>query len=618
MPENTVAAQQRVRFGAFEADLQSGELRKGDIRIALPGQSFEVLTMLLARRGEMVSREELRQKLWPADTFVDFDHGLNKAINRLREALGDSADAPRFIETLPRRGYRFVAPVDGAVSQAADAARPGRWWIAAAAVAVLLGVGGYAAWRHARSTAATGRVMLAVLPFENLSGDAGQEFFSDGLTDEMITQLGSLNPARLGVIARTTAVQYRRPTKNAAQIGAEMGVDFLLEGSVRRGGDRVRIDAQLIRVRDQTHLWAQSYERDTRDILSLERDVAAAIAEQTRLVLRAETRRSLAESRPVVPEAHEAYLKGLYFWNKFTVDDLRKASSYFEQAVAKDPGYAPAYAGLGAAYGIRGNFGELPPNVAYPRAQAAAQKAIALDDTVSFAHGQLGFMLMFYDHDWAGAEREFRRAIELNPSNANAHQGYAAYLAAIGRLDESRAEMERARALDPLSLIINGDVALMLFFSRQYDEALAQLAKLREMNSEFAPAYWTESLIYQALDRQEESSRALVKSMVLASNHSEAAVAMEKENAQLGWRATWERCLRLARNPVKPQGYVSHFRLAESYLRLGDDAHTIEDLAKSAANREFQVAFLNVDPRFDRLRANPRFQDVIRALNLPK
>src|SRR6266852_6083080 len=350
------ASPQVVRFGPFEADLHAGELRRHGLRIKLQEQPFQILAMLLERPGNVVTREELQKKLWPTDTFVDFDHGLGSAINKLRQALGDSAENPRYIETLPKRGFRFIAVVER-----------GR------------GASGYFIWQrwHTRG-APQGKVMLVVLPFENLSRDPKQEFFSDGMTEEMITQLGGLEPQRLGVIARASAMQYKHSTKSAAQIGGELGVDYLLEGSARRAGGRVRITAQLIQVRDETHVWAESYEGDLRDILKLQREVAAAVAREIQLKLTPQQQARLGSTRPVNPEAHEAYLKGCFFWNKFTVEGLLRSEEYFQQAIDKDREYAPAYAGLATSYALQGNLSVLAPQEAYPKSKAAAARAILL------------------------------------------------------------------------------------------------------------------------------------------------------------------------------------------------------------------------------------------------
>lgn len=610
-----------LRFGAFEADLRAGELRKHGLRVRLQEQPFQILAMLLERPGEAVTREELRQKLWPADVFVDFDQGLNNAIKKLRLALGDSAENPRFVETLARHGYRFIAPVNG--TERAPAARgwPARLLrprIAAIILAVLVGVG-YFGWRsfrpHAKSPA--GKVMLAVLPFDNFSGDPGQDYFSDGMTEEMIAQLGNLDPQRLGVIARASAMQYKHSPKGAAQIGKELGVDYILEGSVRREGARARVTAQLIQVSDQTHLWAQSYERDLGRILALQSEVAQAIARQIELKLTPQQRARLASTRPVDPEAHEAYLKGLYFWNRFTNPDFHKSIEYFQEAIEKDPAYAPAYAGQAASYVQLVEFGE-PPSDFYPKSEAAARKALELDETLSQAHAVLSWSLMYYHHDWGATERALLRALELNPSNAHARTYYAKYLAAVGRFDEAREQIERARQTDPVSLAINVVVAQIRFYARQYDAALAQLAKTREMDPNFPPTYWTLAHVYEALGKNDEACQYMLKTFDLGSGHVPWFAQLENLRVRSGWRAAWQQWIKGILGSQAQGAYAQPYDLVEAYLDLGRDAEAIEWLRKAAEVRDPEIAFINVDPRFDRLRSNPRFQEIVRSLNFPQ
>ncbi len=542
------ASPQVVRFGPFEADLHAGELRRHGLRIKLQEQPFQILAMLLERPGNVVTREELQKKLWPTDTFVDFDHGLGSAINKLRQALGDSAENPRYIETLPKRGFRFIAVVER-----------GR------------GASGYFIWQrwHTRG-APQGKVMLVVLPFENLSRDPEQEFFSDGMTEEMITQLGGLEPQRLGVIARASAMQYKHSTKSAAQIGGELGVDYLLEGSARRAGGRVRITAQLIQVRDETHVWAESYEGDLRDILKLQREVAAAVAREIQLKLTPQQQARLGSTRPVNPEAHEAYLKGRFFWNKFTVEGLLRSQEYFQQAIDKDREYAPAYAGLATSYALQGNLSVLPPQEAYPKSKAAAARAIQLDETVSLAHSALGWVTMFYDRDWAGAEREFKRAIEINPSNADAHQGHAFYFVVREQFDQALAEIQRAREFDPLSLIINSDVGFVEVFARQYDQALKQLQRTLEMDPNFPPAHWVLSYAYEAKGLFREANAEDLKAGALVRRNSSWVAEIQTAYDTSGWRGSWRKRLELLLAARSKGEHIPPYWLAMTYIRLGE------------------------------------------------
>src|SRR5205823_3941048 len=410
----------RLRFGVFEVNLRAGELRKHGMKLRLPEQPFQVLAMLLERPGETVTRDELRHRLWTAETFVDFDHGVNKAVNRIRDALGDSATSPRFVETVARRGYRFIADV--AVAERAATARPqartgdlipvedesaapvaapqspGRlrrlypWAIAGVALALASIVSVVWALQSRASQSASIR-SLAVLPLENLSGNDSQEYFADGMTDELIATLGQISALR--VISRTSVMPYKRARKPLSQIARELNVDAVIEGTVRRSGGQVRITAQLIEARDDAHLWSETYDGDLRDTLTLQNKVARAIAEQIRVNLNAQEQATLKHDKVVDPQAYEAYLKGRYFWNKRTGDDLEKAVEYFNQAIQRDPDYAQAYSGLADTYALLGDweYGVLAPSEAFPRAKAAAVKALQLDNTLGEAHTSLAFCL---------------------------------------------------------------------------------------------------------------------------------------------------------------------------------------------------------------------------------
>jgi TolB-like protein/DNA-binding winged helix-turn-helix (wHTH) protein len=433
-----------VRFGIFEADLRTGELRKSGRKINVQEQPFQVLAMLLERPGVMVTREELRKKLWAADTFVDFDTGLNKAIMKIREALDDSADTPRFVETLPRRGYRFIVPVEraGAGTAMAGVAPPeesrvGRalhqtrrreqWAVALAGAALVAALLSLIArdWRL-RGQARPRIDSIAVLPLENLSGDKEQEYFADGMTDQLITELAKISSLR--VISRTSIMQYKAAHKPLPEIARELGVDAVVEGTVVRSGQKVRITAQLIQARDDRHLWSEKYERDPSDILTLQGEVAQAIASQIRIKLTAQERTSLVRARPVNPQAYEAYLKGNFFRNKVTEEGLDKSIESFTQAIELDPAYAQGYAGLSQSYVYLGIFGLRPSGEVYPKARAAAKKALELDETVAEAHNTLADVKKGYEWDWAAAEAEYKRALELNPSYSLAHGWYADYL----------------------------------------------------------------------------------------------------------------------------------------------------------------------------------------------
>src|SRR5580658_343630 len=512
----------RIRFGVFEVDLRAGELHKHGLRIRLQEQPFQVLAILLERAGQVVTREELQKKLWPADTFVDFDHGLNKAVNKIRDALGDSAESPRFVETVARRGYRFLAEVKGAddiavrssefapaqlaashppAPQTGDraefvdaAAMPQRrlpplaWKIWA--FVLLAVIAAFAAWKiHSRNRPTSAIHSLAVLPLESLSNDASQDYFADGMTDELISDLGQISALR--VISRTSVMAYKHARKPLPQIARELNVDAIVEGTVLRSGEQVRITAQLIEASTDKHLWSQSYQGELKDTLALQNQVARAIAEQIRINLNPQEQAALKSAKVVNPEAYESYLKGRYFWNKRTPDSLKVALAYFNQAIDEDPTYAQAYSGLADTYALLGDwqYGVMTPKEALPKAKAAAIKALELDSTLSEAHNSLAFCFDAFDWDFAAAGKEFQRAIELNPGYATAHHWYAWHLSLLGRYDEAIEEMRKAKSLDPLSLIINADLAELLVLAHSYDESMQQSRKTIEMDPNFALAH---------------------------------------------------------------------------------------------------------------------------------
>jgi len=586
--------------------------------------------MLLEHPGELVTREDIRKRLWPADTFVDFDHGLNNAVNRLRESLGDSAEAPQFVETLPRRGYRFIAevrrpnrpdrtPPPTELTFATQANRRiGRLRLTAGLIglAILLTgtlyLTGPRIWgRHVHAE----RVKLAVLPFENLSGQPEEDYLSDGLTDELITQLGGLEPAHLGVIARTSAMQYKRSGKSARQVGLELGVDYILEGTVVREGNLVRVAAKLVQVTDQTLLWTESYERNLGHIQAFHGEVARDVVRRIQVQMTSQKQATFSPARPVNPDAYEAYLKGLYFWNRFTNPDFHQSVEYFQQAIEKDANYAPAYASLAASYANLVEFGE-PPMDLYLKSEEAARRAIELDGTSSQAYATLAWSLFYYHHDWQEAQRDLLRAIELNPSNSYAHMLYAKYLAALGRFDEAREQAERARQTDPMSLAVNVVAAQVLFYGRQYDVALIRLRELLEVDRNFAPTYWTLAHVYEAMGKQDEACQSMLKTFDLGSGHVPWFTQLENVRVRSGWRAAWKQWIKGMLDIGSP-GYLQPYYLVGPYLDLGRDQEAIAWLVKAAEVHDVEIVFIKVDPRFDRVRANPRFQEIVGSLRFP-
>lgn len=571
-----------VRFATFEVDLASGELRKQGIKIRLPEQAFQILSMLLDHPGELVSREDLRDRLWCGETFVDFDHGLNKAINRLREALSDSAANPRFVETVARRGYRFIVPV------AREDVSHG-------------------------ASVTPNRPRLVVLPFESVPPESVQEFFTDGLTEEMIAELGHFNPSRLGVIARTSAMQYKRTTKRVDEIGRELDVDYILEGSVRRSESRARITVQLIQVRDQTHLWAESYNRELTDILQVQREVAQRVATSLALELMPQksTRRKL-----VSPEAYEAYLLGRYCWNKETDRDARAAIDHFEKALEYDPEYALALSGIADCYLRLGLYFTLSSMQAGAKAKQAAARALDIDPHLGEAHTSMGSVHFWFDWNWSEAEREFQRAIELNPNYAAAHFRYAAYLSAMQRFTEAREQQRIAEELDPLSLIITMTAADPYYYSRQYALAIDHLQRVLKREPNFPPAHANLGRAYAQSGMYEEAITAFEKAARL-SGVPQADITVAYAYARSGKtdkaEAILERMEELARTHHMPSPYLAWIHLA-----LGDTAKAVELLEQGFSERSYLLIFLNADPIYDSLRTHPGFVDLLERMKFPR
>jgi len=642
-----VSSSRRVRIGLFEVDLGSAEVHREGRKVPLQEQPFRVLAMLLEHPGEMVSREELQARLWPSDTYVGFDESLNTAIRKLRVAFGDSAENPRFIETLPRRGYRLIAPVaegvEGAFQSSQTAAvavataavprhRQGRgyWrllvWPAAALLLILAGVA-YTARRHSPpKSAAQKRVMLAVLPFQNMSNDPGQEYFSDGLTEETITDLGQLSPAQLGVIARTSAMAYKHTDKTVSQIGHELGVDYILEGSVRREGGEARVSAQLIRVSDQTHLWAQNYERELHDLLQIENELGKAIARQVQINLTTQQEVDLSKMRTVNPEAYDLYLKGRFYWNQRSPAAIKESVGYLQQATAQDPSFALAYVGLADAYNIGNIMGVYAPKDSLPEAKAAATKALELDPSLAEAHAALGMEMSHYEFDFPGAQREFLKAIEVNPNSAYAHLFYSnCYLSPMGRTAEAIAENKKALELDPLSLPINNFMGMTYMFAGDYEKAYQQFQHTIAMDPTFPLAHEYFSFLLAEMGRYEEAIKESEKSELLGGSSPEDAAAEATMMLQAfktgGEKGFWQKNLELTLQALKQPrgGFVAASVVAASYARAGDKDKAFEWLDKAYAERDGEdIALLKCDPTFKNLRGDPRFADLLRRLGLPE
>ena len=624
-----------LRFGVFEINVRSGELSKQGRKVRLEGQPVQILLCLLENPGELVTRDELRQRLWPADTFVNFEHGLNAAVKRLRQALNDSAGNPRFVETLPRRGYRFLAPVQivnaaeegpnqvdippaEIASGAADLPKAkgglrSLYWKRSgwALLVVLVGV---MAWMLRPKNASSPVIRsLAVLPLENLSHDPSQDYFADGMTDELITELGQISELRL--ISRTSAMTYKGAHKSVPQIAGELNVDAVIEGTVLRSGDQVRITAQLIQAPADKQLWAQSYEGDVRHTLGLQRQVARAIAEAIQVELTAHERDVLKSVKAVNSDAYEAYLKGRYFWNKRTADGMKEAISYFTRAIEMDPNYAPAYAGLADSYALAGDwkYGVLAPKDAYPKAKAAALKAIELDGALGEAHTSLAVCLDGFDWDFDAAGKEFTRGIELSPSYATGHEWYGWHLASLGRSGEALAQVKKAENLDPLSLIISSDLAEELLIAHRYDEAAKQTQKAINMDHFFAPAHYVMGATFVQEHRYDEAIAELRKATELSEGSTAFNANLAYAYAVSGRSSEAVRILTDLRNQLQ-HGFANAPEIALVYVGLGD-----KDQAMAWLNKAFDERFspwVLMRPAFDPLRSDPRFQDLLHRIGL--
>jgi TolB-like protein/DNA-binding winged helix-turn-helix (wHTH) protein/Tfp pilus assembly protein PilF len=633
----------RLRFSVFEIDLNAGELRKHGMKIRIQEQPFQLLATLIEHAGEIVSREDLQKKLWTADTFVDFDHGLNKAINKIREALGDSADSPRFVETVSRRGYRFLAEVqdaDGPLNQRLDLGTESRpavesllhadfagkqaiprrfplsstWKLSILVLLVLLtslAVWKVHSWKHPPLVIRS----LAVLPLESLSSDASQDYFADGMTDELISDLGQISALR--VISRTSVMAYKHARKPLPQIARELNVDAVVEGTVLRSGDQVRITAQLIEAAADKHLWSQSYEGELRNTLALQNQVASAIADQIRINLNPQEQAALKTAKVVDPEAYQSYLKGRFFWNKRTADGLQAALAYFHQAIEEDPKYAQGYSGLADTYALLGDwqYAVMTAKEALPKAKAAAVKALDLDSTLGEAHNSLAFCLDGFDWDLESGGKEFRRAIELNPGYATAHHWYAWHLALLRRYDEAIAEMKKAQNLDPLSLIIDTDLAELLALAHSYDESIIQSRKAIEMDPNFALAHNQLAQAYLQEHMNEDAVAELQKAVQLSGGSPTCIANLARAYVASGKRNEAEKLLRDLKNRSTP-GYSHASEIAVIYASLGDADQAMSWLQKGYEER-FNPGVL-LRPGFDPLRSDPRFQDLASRVGLPR
>jgi TolB-like protein/DNA-binding winged helix-turn-helix (wHTH) protein len=635
-----------LRFGVFEVDLRTGELRKQGLKVKLHGQPFQVLAMLLERPGEPVTREEIREKLWAGDTFIDFEHSVNTAIKRVREALGDAAEHPRYIETLPRRGYRFIGPVEAVglvpspvVSVAAVSPTPaetpvpdkvmvgadrrhyqrrlalaGTGLVAVVAALFALNVAGL---RDRLLTAVGARRSLplpkiesiAVLPLENLSGDPQQEYFADGMTDELITDLGKISALR--VISRTSVMRYKGAKKRLPEIARELNVDAIVEGTVRRSGNRVRVTANLLHAQADRHLWAETYERDLGDVLTLQSALAQAVAREIRVAISPAESSRLAVARSVKPEAYELYLKGRYHYYKWRPDDFRKAIEYFQKAIDADPGWAKPYVGLATSYGWLWTEGVLPSQEVLPRFTAALKTALAIDDMDPEVRYALAASAFYYRWDWEEADREFQEALVLDPNLVEARFEYAWFLAAMGRFPAAVADAQRAVERDPLSVSANLALGDVLFLAHQDDRAIAQLRRTAELEPNDSRAHGFLASIYAGKQMYGEAIAERKKEMTVQGVPAEELAGLQHAYQQSGPEGYWRWQLAEAKRRNAP------YEIARVYARLGDAAQAATWLEKAYQQHYCYMVQLKTFRAWDPIRSDPRFQSLLRRMNFP-
>lgn len=623
------------QFEGFQLDVACYELRRNGHVLKLEKIPMELLILLISRRGELVSREEIIAKLWGQDVFIETEHGINTAVRKIRQTLGDDPERPRFVQTVVGKGYRFVGPIDvvdavpavdpssapvSVIEEGTGRSRPKTIppWVVKASAAALILVGAAAiavkyfdwgSWLPRPPVRS-----IAVLPLKNLSGNSADEYFADGMTDELITNLAKISALR--VSSYTSVSKYKTTSKSLPQIAQELQVDGIVEGSVVRSGDQIRITAQLIYAPRDQHLWAEEYQRYVRDVLYLQREVAGDIAQQVRVTLTPNERQRLATAGAVDPAAYESYLRGRSFWNQRSEASLLKAIDQFNKAIGVDAGYAPAYSGLADCYTTLGYLSYLDPLDAFPRARDAATKALKLDSSLAEAHTSLAYYDLYHAWNWVEAENEFKKAIELNPNYATAHDWYSYFLMAMGRFDEAWKEVNRAHELDPLSVTISTDIGFNYFYRRNYDEAVNQLRTTLSLSPKFplahlwlGRAYQQKKMYAEAIDEFNKTDAALPGWVV-------TIAGMGNAYGEWGHKVEAEQVL-VRLNEMARAKYVTPYGIALVYAGLGDKNEAFVWLNKAVEGRSHWLVWLNRDPRWDRLRSDSRFDELKKRVALP-
>ena len=638
---NTASPTQVIRFGVFEVDLRAGELRKQGAKVRLQEQPFQVLQVLLEKPGEIVTREELRKRIWPSDTFVDFDGGVNNAIKRLREALGDRADTPRFIETLPRRGYRFIRHANGSraatptgqespTREGGSAVSRRRLRIGLNAsltiivlLIALLGLGPANLWRHLSITSRTPQIRsIAVLPLKNLSDDPSQKYFAYGMAEELITDLSQVRA--LKVVSHTSVLRYENTDKTLPQIAQELGVDAVIEGAVQRSADRVRITAQLIYALKDTNLWARTYDRDLSDVLALQSTVAKEIADEIRVNMSPGETVRLTKPRTVNPEALDAYWKGRYYLasanrNAYGKDkdkaaqqeDIRQAAAYFEEAIRRDPNYAPAYMGYwDSLFFYQDDLAPSPfPATVLAKGRTALMKALALDDTLAKAHLALGNAFFYADWNWSGAEREYKRALDLDPNSAVTHCSYAGFLDSMGRFDEGLNEQEIQLQLDPD--LGCPEISPIVPLETQIDRERRFIGTHRVTDEH----YWNLGLMLWKTGRLKEANEVW-QDWMISLGYTDLAHSMSRAYEKDGYPGAMREWAK-AGEAVAKQRHVPRIMMVYMQGVHGENDREFAWLEKAFAERESSMPSLRYFIAWDPLRSDPRFKEMVRRVGLP-
>src|SRR6266852_1033412 len=618
----------KLRFRDCELDADGFVLSRAGHRLRLERKPMELLILLAEKQGQLVKREEIIEKIWGKDFFFDAENGINNAIRKIRSALNDNAEYPLFVETSLGKGYRFIAPVERVVEPSRspatveDVAAKGlagfRWrraWVSALGVVALI-----AAVFAFNIVGIRSRIFprgvpqihsIVVLPLENLSGDTNQEYFADGMTDALITDLAQISSLR--VISRTSAMHYKGSHQALPEIARELNVDAVVEGSVMRSGNRVRITAQLLEARSDRHLWAKAYDRDMREIVSLQQDVADSIVSEIQPKLRPQGSASVSRKRQVSPEAYDAYLQGMYFWHKFNEAGDRRAVEFFEESIRKDPSYALGYAGLSNAYHELAYYGR--PIDTMPKSKEAAEKALQLDDTVGEAHGALGWVKWNYDWDWPGAGPAFRRAIQLNPGHSISHGMYGNFLDSMGRFEEASREFQIAKELDPVALILIRNAADHFRCMRQYDRAIAENRRALDMDPTFENAHESLAYAYANKGMYEESIKEMEQLAISGGEH-DLAQTMKIAFAHGGYKGALKSRLKYYKDRRKAGAHVNFWDEALTHAQLGNTDLALQALEKAYDERE-DITDLAVNPSWDSIRADPRFQELVRRVGIP-